>query len=902
MKKWWLLAVVALFATSALAQTHGDAVFIPPGNFGQGGSGGGTPAPTPTTQSLFGAINVMNQAGASASLAQITVTTNGTTTLTATGIGSSDFAAPQYVGIYGAGPAPSALATPTGINISAMSTTSSPSGATNNTTFQTGCVVINTTGSMTAGSSTMYADSDALYEVGNSIVVTGAGAGAGNLSTTVTAINRGSGGNSNYQLAAAASTSVTSAAITGGNCTTTRNYRVRALGNKGGMGPTTATQTLTTTANALNWENFVSFQVNTQSAAVAYLLEGCEGAACTNFTPIDVEVPTYSDAYRIYTFPYLDFLLPVGPEGGQQKAAPTVITLHDWGLPYGNDFIYGQTLPATAVNEILFATLSSVGTNSAVFTTAQSTIQSGTFTMVHDIGPAINSAIAQACTAVTPTPSGGPINVCVPIILPATPPKGGYSLVTGIAASYVNNFRIDSYTNIIDADVAQANCTIGGSCYNMLNWRGPLGGTAVSIQNANNLSLNNFGLNALTTMGVGLDIDETPNFTGETTTAPNLNRVSIGQSSVGIRLSNINTSNVEFGTFYHVNTNLAFTSYSPISVGGIGMLINSGNSLRHQCTECQLWGQIGLYANGSIQFDGGQVGANNGIGTWAPAFLEDDIAFHDMRQEGVARAFYSPLVGSTIGMNGVEYDTVQFTAIKHLPDGIFFAFPGAGSQTLRHNRFYSSGGQGASDTWGGANNFYTIWSQGVPSTTLISEGNKYPGNTPTAVNPFAALNTSIITTEGDLYANINNDGFITQLPGLAVAQPTSGTIISSCNPPFTVTNIQGTEYRASCNIAGLGGELLFPLNVSSSNNWSCAKLNVNGNPWATFRVNFNGGTNTVSLVTASDVGGDHFRFSDILTNPYTFNGGVSGNSFELLNQTLQALTFTIDMGNWANCQ
>ena len=766
---------------------------------------------------MLGALNIMDQPGAYASMETQSVTTNGTTAITATGIGSTHFGAVpnEWVAIYGAGPTPS-VSTPTGINVSAMSTATFsavfPPGPTENTSFRTGCNVIDATGSITSGDNHLFVNNDALYEVGNTITVPGAGPTSGNLTTTVTATTKRTNGGDYYTLAANASTTVTAAAVTGGNCTTTRLYRVRAVDALGGMSPPTAPQPLTNTANALNWQNFISFQVNTQGE-LADVLEGCEGAACSSWQIIDLEVPTYTFATPSFSFPYLDALLPTN---NGTKTAPVTITLHDFGLGYGTDYNQGSTLPSGAVNQILFTKLNSVSANAAVL--ANAATQTGTFTMVHDIGPAINSAIVQATTPV------GSTGRTVPIMIPAAPQGDGYSLVTGIYANYTNNLQILSYTNLIDVDTSQADCITQGSCWNMLNYRGPLGGTAVSIQNSNNANIQHLGVNALTTMGVCFDLDETFTYTGETTTAPNIDGMSCGQASVGYRLANINPSNVEFGSFKHINFN-AINSSGVLAPGGIGILLNSGNSLRHGCYECGIGGQIGVYNIGSMQFDGGQIGDPNGISVWTPPYVADEIVLRNLRMEGISRAFYAPASGSTIGENGPEFDTVQVTYFKNMPDGIAFAIPGAGQTKILHSRFAAAAGLGGSDLWAGTNAFYSLWLQGF--STLFSDSNKYPGN---ISNPFTALPLGSaavpqVISLGDLYANTANFGFQQPLPALAYAPPTSNEIQSPC--PFSINKARGYKYRSDCGMSP-GQIIAFPVDETIGNNWGSFDINLYG--------------------------------------------------------------------------
>ena len=837
---------------------------------------------------LTGVINVMDQSGASNSLTTLSVGTNGTTSITATGIGATDFAnlpgGYDWIAIPGAGPTPS-VTTPTGLNLESMSTVAGPGSGTHNTTWQTGCSAVNPFASCASGGTSCTLSNNYMVEVGNTITIDGAGSAGGNLTTTVTAINsRGP-----ITVAATISTTVSQADTSVGNCTTSRSYRARAIDGVvyGAMSAPTAPQTLTTSANAENWSNFDLFAMSTQPNAIAYACETCEGTNCgnteSNWKLYDVEVPTYSYAdVTDLSFPYTDYLLPIGATEGQPKVSPGIIYCHNFGHSFGNDVNNGgTTLPAGAVNGIYLGKLTVVSANVGTISPAAS--QTGTFTLRHDIGPAINSAFVQA------TQSGNDYEAS-PVYLPAanTGTLPGYSLVTPVVYPPLSQgLRLDTGLTVVEGDSTQQACITGTrpGCYNALNWFGALGATAFSVINAGRPEINHLQLNGPVTMGVGVDIDEAASFPGVTTTGPNLQNSSIGCGSVPLRLSNVNTSNVEFGVDDQVYLGACTPPNNSNQDGqpDAALLINSINSLKHTGIQSQITGQLGiLNIQGSFTFFGGQVCGNGDIGVWSPIYQSDRSVVGYTRNEYCSRMWYGGIEGASTENNAPDLIDNSFANIELPADGQFVLLTGSGSPKLDGNWFSTTmWGNNGVCSYPFPNTFISVL-QGAFSTGT-SENNWYDAMSYTTA--FAALPTGFMSSTADYGSSSGSGcGFV------PFVQPTvtpGALTLTNTNCPFTIpTETVGGYYTdASCAIGYAGGTLTFPVTDSPDSNIGCFTIAINSQATCKFdySYNFNAGNLTFREMT-NPASGSLVGCTTTANHYGTMNASVSGNSILVDNE------------------
>lgn len=712
----WTFAWVLLFlvAQAASAQDHGDRQ-----TWNASPGGGGTitnplvvnqilPKNLDGTDSIGafngarnGEINLADQPGFSNSMENISCTTvGGNATASCSGLGATLFVQNQPVAIYAAGPTPTGISTPAVTNSGPVHTTTSPDGS-DFSVLASGCQVQNAYFWTTLNSTSAIVSNPAMVSVGDVLSVAGAFS-----SVTVDAVTQPD----SVTFHTAATGTVSGIQSTGASCSTTRHYRAYAIDAKGGMIPS-ADVSVANTANAQTWTNYVDVLVTVQANATAYALASCPDGTGVGCNFIDVEVPNYSYSGTPTNWWNYDILYG----RNSSKAFPTKIMLHDFGIMnYGYDYslagtITGGNAPSAVVPQILFTTISAINGNSITYATAPT--QTGSLQMVHDMGPVMNSAIAQAC-------NGAPSFTCGTVFVPNYRGTGqGYSIVTPMVAANGFGLRIISDGPTTPGDYSKSDpATLGR--VGMLNYRGPLGGTGLLVNNEGRFYMENLNINGITTMGPCLDIDEFGSFT-VTTTVPSLNRISCGQASVGYRLGNINTGNIEFGHFQELYAN-AGTNVR----GGIGMLVNSGNALRTTCVDCQLGGNIGLIPFGGISLDGGQVGGpTNFISIWQPRYLPDKITVSNQRMEFATRVIYSLDVGGSQALTAPIFTDLHFQSMELPYDGVVFALQGSGSPTLIGNDFASNtsaDGFCTDPQLSTPNNMFEIWQSAFSTITSLS--------------------------------------------------------------------------------------------------------------------------------------------------------------------------------------
>ena len=622
--------------------------------------------------------------GAIASTARINCsTTAGQTNITCSGISTSDFAVNQNMALYGAGPAPS-VSQPTGFVMQPTTTTNSPSSATRFTRFTQGCTVQNALAWCTAGSSVCGLSNVSFYEQGQTVTIAGAGVGGAALTSTISTLDDGE---NSIALATAASTTVSGAATTGANCTTTRRYQAYPIDSQGGWGPPTAVTNVNNTASALNWGNWVDVQVNVpqppnapnpnyplpSSIPMAWAFYCAEGTAPLHLC--GVEVPTYSFLFNSSDpAPWNDQLI-----GGFNKGFPTVVTFHDLDRPYGNDVIQGTAPPAGLVNQILSARILSINGTAVQLSVAPS--QTGSFTMGHDNGPNINAAIKASCDS----------NFrCGTVFTPYEPTL--FPVATPIVALRGQGLHLLGGAGPI---IAEPSSTAPAGWL----WVGALGGTMLELNQqakpqVENISLQASAANATgSTMGVTIDMDGFDPGDGlgvsEVSTRPTLRDIYTGQSSVGVRFANINPSNVEFGVLESAVINWV---YGPIQVSAsnVGLLLNSTNSLGTRLDGSVIVGNIGVWS-GNSGFSAIQsvLGQEDGIGVFVGGGFSHPITIDTSRIEHLARFVYSADLqdGPTTGTQ-LTLRANTFTDMRIPIDGDFIGLAGGQTTILEGNEFY----------------------------------------------------------------------------------------------------------------------------------------------------------------------------------------------------------------------
>jgi hypothetical protein len=806
-------------------------------------------------------VNVADQPGFSSWTGSIQcAVTSGVKAITCSTIGSTPLAAGDYVAVFGAGPNATTV-TPTGIEVSPLHTLSAPGGA-DGTTFASGCTVQNAYAWPVSGSNIMSVSNVGMYEVGDVLSVAGAFS-----NVAVTVVNVGAG---QLEMASSATGSGNGVAITGAGCSTTRHYEVFAIDAYGGWSSPTAVQTVGSTANGLTQSNWVSFQVATQSGAIAYVLAGYEDGSSSNMHIIDVQVPSYTFISPNNTN-WWDNDALVG--NYPTKAAPTTITLHDFGTisAFGRDWNQGNititgrqagtygAVPSGSYPEILFTKIDAISGTTVTLHDMPS--QSGTFNLKADVGPVIEAAKTAVCDS----------NLdCGKIYFPNyRGTNQGYSIVTPVVLSDGIGLQLEGAGTVYAGDASQT-----GSAFaldGMFLYSGPIGGTIFALYNQMRPHMQNMGFGALTTGGVGLDIDQTVTGTGHpTSTQPTIEDVNLPQASVVARISNIGTDNTEFGYWKNVYGGITNPS------GYVGLLINFGNALNHVCVNCNFWGQFGLWVQNGFAAYGGQFGGPYmQTAIWSPHYQAgDSIHLEKMRVEHSSRVMYSPTANGGSAIMELELVSDNFTGINVLGDGIVMALPGTGVTKLDQTFFNTvTWGQGA----GGAGQcsdpqisaFIATWQPGF--TVINSSGVTYDAD----ITPFSGTLA---------YVNGKGDGAMT-CGWAPISDPVSPSqSITIQGPfPFTIPATPGWTGRA-CGTIAAGGNAAFPVTPTVGGQFY---VSVNsGVLQCTFGYSVNGTANTLSTGIYENVnsGNGVAPCSTTSTNINTANVSLSaGNNLVVTN-------------------
>lgn len=622
--------------------------------------------------------------GAIASTARINCTaTGGQANITCSGVGTSDFAVNQNVALYGAGPAP-AVAQPTGFVVQPTTTTNSPSSATRNTRFTQGCTVQNALAWCSAGSSVCGVSNNSFYEQGQTVTIAGAGVGGAALTSTISILDDG---DNSISLATPASTTVSGAAMTGANCTTSRRYQAYPIDSRGGWGPPTAITTVNNTASALNWGNWIEVQVNVpqppnapnptyplpNSIPMAWAFYCAEGTASMQLC--GVEVPTYSYLFNSADpAPWNDQLL-----GGFTKGFPTVVTFHDVGKPYGNDVRQGTTAPAGLVDQILLGKILSISGTTVQLSIAPA--QTGSFTMGHDNGPNINAAIKASCDA---------NNRCGTVYTPFEPTL--FPIATPIVALRGVGLKLIGGAG---STVQEPNSTAPAGWL----WVGALGATMLELNQQTTPAVKDMSLQASvngfsgSTMGVTIDMDGFDPGDGLGNSVGcgrgTFRNIYTGQASVGIRLANLNLSNCDFGVIDSSTLNWVYGP-SLVSASNIGLLINSVNALDLRLTSSIVVGNIGVWTDQSGLYALESVlGQADGIGVFLGNGIGHPVTIETSRIEHLSRGIYTPDLGSRLGTQ-LTLRGNTWTDMRPLLDGAFFALGGGQATVIDGNEFQMS--------------------------------------------------------------------------------------------------------------------------------------------------------------------------------------------------------------------
>jgi hypothetical protein len=283
------------------------------------------------------------------------------------------------------------------------------------------------------------------------------------------------------------------------NCTTTRRYAIIAIDSQGGWTAPTATTDITNSAATLSASNRVKVSWNAVTNATAYAIYNCSGAACTPTLKAVVPAPTFTEYIHA--------------------------TDDAWSA-FAVELDFSGVLQGGAKNRDLLTTITAIAGTTVTLAAAPS--QTGTFTLRHDDGPAINAALTNAPSLCT---NGGEVQI----------PVGVYPIATSINLAECAGVKLrgSSYPRFTSVTASV-----------VLSWTGGLGGTVVNMNRANSVVVENLAVQGNSdTPGIAFDLDRSAGG-GLTPSHNTLRRLFIGRSGVGVAIARDPVySNNELHTF-----------------------------------------------------------------------------------------------------------------------------------------------------------------------------------------------------------------------------------------------------------------------------------------------------------------------------------------------------------------
>ena len=670
--------------------------------------------------------------------------------------------------------------------------------------------------------------------------------------------------------------------VTGANCTTTRKYQAFNLyagnGTYGYWGPGSNVLTLSSSANALNTYNanllFSTYDANAYATAW-YCAEGSATLTLCGIQRMDTSTFNAQGHTSSYTYLNDPYLMSNVPFPFVQK----MVTFHDFGVPYGTDFINGTALP-TYTNGVWTGHIVSV--SGGVITLSSTVPNTVTTKLVGDDGAAVMNAIDAAVIA------NGPFNDAffTGVYFPANP----YQIITPIVPpTATSGFRMYG-----DSGLGGANGL--GAATHFINM--VLGNDPIQIVNQNPYpSIENTLLDDVggSTCGVGWDIDS-PNIGGGPTTTGYFENNTVVGCSTAVRVANTNTQNVEFNTFIH--NNFGRQSTGAFGIGGeFGMDIGPGsewNSLDALVMDNHIAGQVGVRVSTGQDFFYNEMMVETGYAAFLVAANMGDplLIYPARRMEHGSRYIWAPSYEGGGNQNiSLHLEDLNVTGAQYFPDCAFIQIPSNGPVTLTNNKLLSVA---TNDDDIDAN----VCSNGIISSPPTSGALLYDGRSnlwdnigPTANgDPFAQIRPQMGSPTTQLHYTDayfsggslgNYGGSYTPLPQQTVPIAQTLTLDGAC--PFTLTSVRGSQSRSSnCSLATGGATMSFPIDVSLGNNW-----------WE-FDASFNGqmlchmlGSNAQNLELKPT---DYPAFvpeecTTIQNNPGTINFYFSGDNLVIQNNS-----------------
>jgi hypothetical protein len=411
---------------------------------------------------------------------------------------------------------------------------------------------------------------------------------------------------------------------TDGSGSTNASYQVVAVDALGGQSAAAAKVSIANSVASLTFDAFNLVSWSAVTNAVAYLVYGCVGAACT---------------------PALIALVPSVQTSFLDMAANS---------RFGTDSTDSSAVPAGALNQWLFTHITAGGgtTSLTVADAAGATVSS--VRMVHDNSPTINSAITQNV-------NGGTVWV----------PPGSISIARTVTASAASGLRVQGAGSALNV----------GAAGTELIWAGPIGGTPLYVNTTRDSVFANFDVASRNgsggtgnTPGRDISIDNVSPSGSHLSTNNTFDHILVDESGFGVELSDQGTTN---------NDIMKFTAVNCTNSGVAHFWLNNSQSKWNTFDQIGFCGRTyDIYDNaGSFSVRDSTLGAY--IGMWVTNATDVLSAWH-IQAEHTKRLLVTP-TGSS-GLN-ISISASRFVPTSVSGDKIYLYYGFHGALALSNNDF-----------------------------------------------------------------------------------------------------------------------------------------------------------------------------------------------------------------------
>lgn len=510
-----------------------------------------------------------------------------------------------------------------------------------------------------------------------------------------------------------------------GTGATTIAYKVVALDGLGGKSAPTAAVQITNSlaSNMLTFDSFNSLTWNHSTNAAAYAIYRSVSGGAYALVAV---VPDNNG-----TQPFNPFWYDMGKTNAVDE---------DGTLP-----------PAGAMNQDLLTHITAGGGTTSVTVADAAGVTVSGVTVRHDDAPAINYATGLVAAQTPGIPSE--------LLLPA----GAYTICQKLRADFASGIAVRGHLS----DMNNGTNT-GGA---VLNYRGPLGGTAFLVNRTQNSIFERLVIRCLNTPAVAIEVDEVSG-SSPSQHACDFNKIRICDSyGYGVRIGNAAPDNCS-------ENRLNGCTFLPSSGAIANIVINNANAKFEYIDQANFNGGAiwDIYCNrGSFYTIG--TNFNSPVGVYINSPSDTIMLLHCQSETFTKRLLHTAAAGSS---GPIKVENCRCNPSGVALDGAFIIYQFNGVLHLDDNDFTDGG---TSATWG----VTVTGSQNHGITPVVSIGNTYPNATPFAQpGTLQAANGPSYVSIGDIFRTVSGTPVVSPIPTRLSKLATRTNSIGTKNADFSL--------------------------------------------------------------------------------------------------------------------